>query len=568
MDPISCKRQQFWTRSRVNAPQKSGSDAFGSQPIWIRSRVNGALIFKKNELIFLSSKITNVAIVFVYDDGSPADVHMLSLEQCLPYYYSWLGRLRLFHQNVGNIPTEGLSHMVTSDVTGKGDQAVDQKLEVSSSESTAYLEVKQVKEKGSSEYDGEDSSDTFKDFYDDNPSTDVNVKLRPGEQNHKFDIIDLASQPVHQCEDLEFKSSVTNSKPQCEELLHDQCVPNQDSTEEIIEVRTSLNLDNPDDEIGIEIVNVDSYCAAKSTIDEPRTERQMSYSSYNRPDLIERGASIETRPHAGVENFAESIEKKAIVDVEAYCKTRSTGNDLLNDDLMTDRIDGPHIATEEIIQIETSPETLVNMEHDIEYMERRESAASLGCDGDGSIESMGDIPNPDVCCDNEELLQIVPQTSEMPVDNKHHTFDKNTESSLEDSEPKSLAENSLPSLNHSGELKPVILRDDMLGLVHDKNCQQYVGSASKERNSEISSHADSINSSALEDASASVENKYTLLHESCSTMASFQDVILSDSNYHFTNIELFEGKNVLDFLSFTCDRIVETAISAVHELCR
>ena len=42
MDPIPCKREQFWIRSRVNAPQKVDH---GSDPIWIPSRVNGALVF-------------------------------------------------------------------------------------------------------------------------------------------------------------------------------------------------------------------------------------------------------------------------------------------------------------------------------------------------------------------------------------------------------------------------------------------------------------------------------------------------------------------------------------------
>ena len=511
-----------------------------------------------------------MALVFVYDDGSPADVHMLTLEQCLPYYYSWLGRLRLFRQNVGNIQTEGLSPAVTSDVTVKGDQTIDQKLEASSSEKTALLDVKQGKEKGSTEYDRKDSSDTVNDFYIDNSIIGMDVKLRPGEQNHKFDIIDLASQPVNQCENLESRSSVTNSKPQCEELLYDQCVPNRDSTEEIIDVKTSLNLDfdNVEDEIAKgEIVNKESYCIAKPTIHEPRTERPISSRAYQHPDLIERGVSMETRPHSEVKNFAESIGKKAIVDVEAYCKMKSTGNELLNDDLMTDRMDSPHSAAE-IIQIETSPKTLVNTEHDIEYMERMENAASLACDGDGSIESIDDIPDSDVCFDDEELVKIVPQTSEMPVGNKDHKRDEHIESSWEDSEPKSLAENSLPPLNHTAEFKSIVLRDDMVGLAHDKNYQQAVSSACKERNGETFSNSDRIDSSTLEDAFAGIENQYTLLHESGSTMASFQDVLVLDSNYHFTNIELFsfEGKDVFDFLSFTCSRIVETVISTVHDL--
>ena len=46
MDPIPCKREQFWIRTRVNAAQKVDRIQNGSDPIWIRSRVNGALAFQ------------------------------------------------------------------------------------------------------------------------------------------------------------------------------------------------------------------------------------------------------------------------------------------------------------------------------------------------------------------------------------------------------------------------------------------------------------------------------------------------------------------------------------------
>ena len=40
IDPISCKRELFWNRSHVDAPSKSVPGPNGSDPMWIRSRVN------------------------------------------------------------------------------------------------------------------------------------------------------------------------------------------------------------------------------------------------------------------------------------------------------------------------------------------------------------------------------------------------------------------------------------------------------------------------------------------------------------------------------------------------
>ena len=40
--------------------------------------------------------MNNVALVFASEDDSPATVLMLSMEECLPYYYEWQGRLEQY----------------------------------------------------------------------------------------------------------------------------------------------------------------------------------------------------------------------------------------------------------------------------------------------------------------------------------------------------------------------------------------------------------------------------------------------------------------------------------------
>ena len=41
-------------------------------------------------------QVNNVAVVFASEDDLPASVFMLSLADCLPYYYEWLGRLEQY----------------------------------------------------------------------------------------------------------------------------------------------------------------------------------------------------------------------------------------------------------------------------------------------------------------------------------------------------------------------------------------------------------------------------------------------------------------------------------------
>eukprot|EP00112_Aurelia_sp_Birch-Aquarium-sp1_P023302 Seg6887.1 transcript_id=Seg6887.1/GoldUCD/mRNA.D3Y31 product="hypothetical protein" protein_id=Seg6887.1/GoldUCD/D3Y31 len=207
--------------------------------------------------------------------------------------------------------------MATSDGTVGGDQAVDQNLEVGSSDRTAFRELEQGVETESFEYDEKNSSDIFNDFNDTTSKIDMRRRLQTGEQNHESDMTDSASQPVEQDQRLEFKSYVPDSKPESGDLLCDMSAPNQDSTEEIIDVKTSLNQDFSMAEKVIvkgEIVNVEGYCTAKPTIHEPITSRQMNDSAYNHPDFIERVVSMEARPHSAFNDFTESIAREAVVE--------------------------------------------------------------------------------------------------------------------------------------------------------------------------------------------------------------------------------------------------------------
>ncbi len=49
--PVPCKCKQFWIRFRANTPQKTESVPNGSDPVRIRSRVNGVLPSSKFALV-------------------------------------------------------------------------------------------------------------------------------------------------------------------------------------------------------------------------------------------------------------------------------------------------------------------------------------------------------------------------------------------------------------------------------------------------------------------------------------------------------------------------------------
>ena len=62
---------------------------------------------------FLFYQVNNVAIVFASDDDSPATVLTMSIDECLPFYYEWQGRLQQYKKY-----TEEIEHIELFDVNG------------------------------------------------------------------------------------------------------------------------------------------------------------------------------------------------------------------------------------------------------------------------------------------------------------------------------------------------------------------------------------------------------------------------------------------------------------------
>ena len=53
-------------------------------------------------------QVNNVALVFASEDDTPATVLMLSMEECLPYYYEWQGRLERYKNDMNERGENGL----------------------------------------------------------------------------------------------------------------------------------------------------------------------------------------------------------------------------------------------------------------------------------------------------------------------------------------------------------------------------------------------------------------------------------------------------------------------------